>query len=172
MSDKSGNRSFLSAKNVGQVWDRLAALIQEKRLQPFLELQATEISSVIKWRPWSISLTGMLVTHCTGARHIISLPYQSREQSHWITSLNIVNKGVILTTQTLIKLPDTFIKLSQCNGWSACTAAVKGLSWPKASAWSNSETCHLFEEWTPPKPWDCFRSTVLSIAERSTREDD
>lgn len=115
----------------------------------FTESQLTEISSVIKWRQWSmICLVGMLVTHRAHVRKNISSHRLIKAANNQIESHTEVitssNKEVILRIQTLIKLPDTFIKLSQCKGWTPCTAAVRGVSFLKAPAWTSSETCHLF----------------------------
>lgn len=65
-------------------------------------------------------LVGMLVTHRTRAGNNISSHCLIKAVNNHIESHTEVitssNKEVILRIQTLIKLPDTFIKLSQCNG--------------------------------------------------------
>lgn len=114
-----------------------------------------------------IWLVGVLVTHHAQARNNISSHHLIKAVSNHIGShpevITSPNNEMILRIQSLIKLPDTFIKLSECNGWTPCTSAVRGMSFLKAPAGTSSETCHLI--WEPPQhPWNPFRSALLSIA--------
>lgn len=114
----------------------------------------------------------MLVTSHARARNNISSHRLIKAVNNHIKShtevITLSNKEVILRIQTLIKLPATFIMLSHSNGWTPCTAAVRGMSFLKvpAATRKTDSTCNLFQERTqqPQQPQNPFRSTLLWIA--------
>lgn len=94
------------------------------------ESQLTGIRSVIKWTLWSrIHPVGTPVTHHARVRHNISSHHliKAGEWSHSIARKgnNVTKNKEMILWIFLIKLPATFIKLSQCNGWTPCIAAVR-----------------------------------------------
>lgn len=104
--------TFLTARKAGYVTDRLAVLKEPAAIS---ESQLTGRGSVIKLTLWSMMM-GTLVTCRTQARNNISAHGLSKQGI--ITLSTSSNTEVMLRMQTLIKITDTFVKLSECNRWS------------------------------------------------------